>query len=164
MPRIPIGTSPVDSYGTVDATWMVPAITAARQQMLDALAGLAEIDPVTHELCRLLNADLQQCQICLRYRYTDSDEQVLSAVSTYEKSQQLTERQRLALRLCDLYLRSPGVPDESLRDALLAEFSPTEIAELLLRQVRYTWNKVMVALGLDGASEPITQNRVNATS
>lgn len=149
-PRLPITVGATDEHGATDATGMTPAFSAAREGTLEALARLDRIDQVTHELCRLLNAELQQCRVCLRYRYTDAGEELLGDVTHYENSEHYDERQKLALRLCDVYLRSPGLPDPDLRAALLAEFAPEEILELLLRQVRYTWNKVLVTLGLDG--------------
>lgn len=149
-PRIPVDPAHIDEYGVADATGMVPGFTAARQRMLDALARLDRVDPVTHELCRLLNANLQQCNVCMRYRYTDADEQLLDAAQDYERSSLLSERQKLALRLSDAYIRQPAVPPAALREALLDELSAFGVIELLLRQFRYTWNKTLVALGLDG--------------
>lgn len=152
-PRIPIDPEILDEYGVADVAQVLPGFIAARDRMVEALARLGRVDPVTAELCRLLNADLQQCKVCMRHRYTDTSEQVLSAARDYEHSELLTERQKLALRLCELYLRNPSVPDGALRTALLAEFSAEEIVELLLGQVRYTWNKALVALGLDGQEQ-----------
>jgi hypothetical protein len=149
-PRIPLDPALVDDYGVGDATGLVPSLTASRERMLAALGQLDRVDAVTHELCRLLNARLQQCQICLRYRYTDTDEALLGEADNYRESERLTERQKCALSLSDRYLRAPGEPAGPERDAWLAEFTPEEIIELLLRQFRYTWNKVMVAMALDG--------------
>jgi len=84
-----------------------------------------------------------------------TDDEVLAAAQEYENSDLLTDRQKLALRLTDVYLRQPGVAPDDLRDQLRREFSPEQIIEILLRQVRYTWNKTLVALALDGESEPI---------
>jgi alkylhydroperoxidase family enzyme len=154
-PRIPLDSQCIDEFGVGDATGLTPAYSAARERMLSALAKLDGIDPVTQELCRLRNADLQQCAVCKRFRYTDTDEAVLAEAQRYEDSDLLTGRQKLALRLTDVYLRHPGVPPDDLRDQLRREFSPEQIIEILLRQVRYTWNKTLVALALDGESEPV---------
>lgn len=148
--RLPITVGSPDEHGVVDPSGMTPEFSAARQRMLAALSRMARIDPVTHELCRLLNAELQQCQVCLRHRYTDTAEETLQDVTHYEQSSAYDERQKVALRLCDAFLRTPGLPDADLRAQILAEFTPEEILEILLRQVRYTWNKVLVSLALDG--------------
>lgn len=149
-PRLPVTVGTSDEHGVTDATGMTPDFTAARQRMLDALAGLDRLDPMTHELCRLLNAELQECRVCLRYRYIDGDEDTLRDVTHYEASDAYSERQKRALRLCDVFLRSPGPPAPELMADLLEEFAPEELLEILLHQVRYTWNKVLVSLGLDG--------------
>lgn len=151
-PRIPIDIRHLDDHGVGDVSSLVPGIAAGRQVILDALQRMQSIDLVTHELCRLLNANLQRCNVCLRYRYGDTDEAVLGTVTDYERSPLLSDRQKLALRLSDLYLRDPAVPSPTLAQELVEEFTPVEILELLLRQVRYTWNKTLVALGLDGES------------
>jgi alkylhydroperoxidase family enzyme len=149
-PRIPLDTELLDEYGVGDATGLTPSYSAARDRMLAAMHGLDRVDPVTHELCRLRNAHLQQCQVCMRFRYTDTDEGLLAAAQQYESSEVLTTRQKLALSLTDIYLRAPAEPTAGLREELLREFSPEELIELILRQVRYTWNKTLVALALDG--------------
>ena len=50
----------------------------------------------------------------------------------YEHSEQFTERQREALRLNDIYLRSPSEPPASVT----AEFSPEEIIDTDITQTR----------------------------
>jgi alkylhydroperoxidase family enzyme len=152
-PRIPLDMGLIDEYGVGDATGLTPSYSAARERMLAAMHGLDRIDPVTHELCRLRNAHLQQCQVCMRFRYTDTDERVLAAAQEYESSEVLTSRQKLALSLTDLFLRAPAEPASDAREELLREFSPEELLELVFRQVRYTWNKTLVALALDGDAQ-----------
>jgi hypothetical protein len=158
-PRIPLDQGLIDEYGVGDATGLTPSYSAARERMLGAMGGLDHMDPVTHELCRLRNAHLQQCQVCMRFRYTDTDERVLAAAQDYESNEVLTTRQKLALSLTDLYLRAPAEPAAGLRDELLREFTPEELLELLLRQVRYTWNKTLVALALDGEEQLVPPAR-----
>ena len=121
-PRIPLDTELLDEYGVGDATGLTPSYSAARDRMLAAMHGLDRVDPVTHELCRLRNAHLQQCQVCMRFRYTDTDEGLLAAAQQYESSEVLTTRQKLALSLTDIYLRAPAEPTAGLREELLRGF------------------------------------------
>ena len=67
-PRIPLHKELIDEYGVGDATGLASSYSAARERMLAAMQCLDRIDPVTNELCRLRNAHLQQCQVCMRVR------------------------------------------------------------------------------------------------
>jgi hypothetical protein len=154
-PRIPLDPGLIDEYGVGNPKSLAPTLAARHAALRTALDARSHIDVITQELCRLRNAKAQQCRLCLRLRYTDADEALLSAVDDYATNERLTARQRLALELADSFLRAPGQLPIGRRNALVGEFAPDELVELVVRQLWFLANKAMVALGLDGvASRP----------
>jgi hypothetical protein len=61
----------------------------------------------------------------------------------------LSEAQRLAVRLADAYFHDPGGMTDDLREHLLARFTPAEILEIVMRVAVNSVNKVRVSLGID---------------
>ncbi|HET6811263.1 MAG TPA: hypothetical protein VFH50_09660 [Acidimicrobiales bacterium] len=77
-----------------------------------------------------------------------ADEELLAEVDHYENSG-LSPFQKAALRLADAYLTYPAGMSDEVRDEVLAHLSSAQIAELVLKLMGYSSDKVMVALGLD---------------
>ena len=77
-----------------------------------------------------------------------ADEELLAAVDDYEGSE-LSPAQKAALRLADAYLTSPADMSEGVREDLLRHFDAGQVAELTLKLMGYSSDKIMVALGLD---------------
>ena len=67
-----------------------------------------------------------------------ADEDLLAKVGTYETSD-LTEFQKAALRLADVYLGVPSATDDDLRAVILAELTPTQTAMSLKANVPTRW-------------------------
>jgi hypothetical protein len=76
------------------------------------------------------------------------DEQLLGKVDTYETSD-LTEFQKAALRLADVYLGVPSAIDDELRAVILGELTPAQVVEAVLKLMQWSSDKVMVTLGHD---------------
>jgi len=77
-----------------------------------------------------------------------ADEELLAKVDTYETSD-LTEFQKAALRLADVYLGAPSAVDDDLRAAILRELTPVQVVETVLKLMQWSSDKVMVTLGHD---------------
>jgi alkylhydroperoxidase family enzyme len=77
-----------------------------------------------------------------------ADEELLGKVEHYETSDLLDE-QKAALRLADIYLASPGIMTEELREELQRHFTAAQLVEIVFRLMQYSSDKMMVALGLD---------------
>jgi hypothetical protein len=77
-----------------------------------------------------------------------ADEELLAKVDVYETSD-LTEFQKAALRLADVYLGVPSAMDDDLRAVILGQLTPTQVVETVLKLMQWSSDKVMVALGHD---------------
>jgi len=75
-------------------------------------------------------------------------EEQLAQVDSYEHSD-LTDAQKVALRLADVYLTAPSEMSDELREEVLRYYTPAQVVELLVRLIGWTRNKPMVALGLE---------------
>ena len=76
------------------------------------------------------------------------DEELLAKVDTYEASD-LTDMQKAALRLADVYLGVPGAMDDDLRTLILHEMTTVQVVETVLKLMQWSSDKVMVTLGHD---------------
>ena len=81
------------------------------------------------------------------------DETTAAKVERYETSD-LAERHKVALRLADALMTQPGDITPSLAAQLRRHFSDTQILELTLDVMKWNYQKVPVALGVDAALRP----------
>ena len=77
-----------------------------------------------------------------------ADEKLLAKVDAYESSD-LTEFQKKALCLADVYLGVPSATDDGLRAAILSQLQPAQVVETVLKLMQWSSDKVMVTLGHD---------------
>lgn len=77
-----------------------------------------------------------------------ADEELLAEVDHYEDSA-LSQLQKAALRLADAYLNDPAGLSDEVKAEVLSQLSSAQVAELVLKLMGYSSDKVMVALGLD---------------
>jgi len=77
-----------------------------------------------------------------------ADEQLLAKVDAYETSD-LTEVQKAALRLADVYLGVPSAADDDVRDRIISQMAPAQVVETVLKLMQWSSDKVMVTLGHD---------------
>jgi AhpD family alkylhydroperoxidase len=132
-----------------------PELTRAIDEY--ALAAMRErvLDPVTTELVRLRCARVHQCRRCSSRRYAaaanaGASEEFLAQVDFYESSS-LPERQKVALRLTDAHIF--GSMSDRLRDQVGVYFSRVEAVEISLLVSKFSLQKSLVALGLDGRED-----------
>jgi hypothetical protein len=81
------------------------------------------------------------------------DEAMAEEVDHYESSD-LADRHKVALRLADAMMTLPGSISPSLREQACQHFSAEEILELTLDVMKWTYQKVAVALGTDDEVTP----------
>jgi len=77
-----------------------------------------------------------------------ADEELLAKVDAYNTSD-LTEFQKAALRLADVYLGVPSAADDELRAVILGQLTPAQVVETVLKLMQWSSDKVMVALRHD---------------
>ncbi len=81
------------------------------------------------------------------------DETMAAKVNGYEASD-LDERHKLALRLADAMMTMPGDLPDSLVTELRRAFTDDELLELTLDVMKWNYQKVSVALGIDDEVRP----------
>ena len=81
------------------------------------------------------------------------DEAMAERVDHYE-SGELADRHKVALRLADALMTLPGSISPALRDQAHQHFSPEELLELTLDVMKWNYQKVPVALGIDVEVRP----------
>jgi hypothetical protein len=81
------------------------------------------------------------------------DEAMAAKVDHYEDSD-LSERHKLALRLADALMTQPGAISNALRDGLHRWFTRDQITELTVDVMKWNYQKVAVALGIDDEVRP----------
>jgi alkylhydroperoxidase family enzyme len=111
------------------------------------------IDPVSCELIRLRCAHVHDCRHCSHVRLrgarqAGADEGLLAQVDSYETSDQLSARQKVMLRLADAHIFGSVPP--SLPAQVGEYLTPAEAVEVVLLVSKFSYQKVKVALGLDG--------------
>ena len=70
------------------------------------------------------------------------------------ESSALTERHKVALRLADALMTLPGAIGDDLRQAAREQFDDDELLELTLDVMKWSYQKVAVALGTDDEVAP----------
>jgi len=145
-PRI---TPPVDGiyFGTeLDQAIARFAVEALRSPTLD---------PVVAEAIRLRCAQYHDCRLCGSLRAADAvslglDETLVAKISKHQ-STDLPDVVKVALALVDAIIVGPAEIDESLPARVRKQFTEPEIVEILLNVAKWSQQKILVALRLDGA-------------
>jgi alkylhydroperoxidase family enzyme len=113
--------------------------------------GRTTLDKRLHELVRYRVAQLNQCQVCLRFRWDSGvDESVHEQVADWRSSSEFSAAERAALSFTEQFCRdSAAIPDEliaELEELLL----PGQVVELTLVVGKYVaMGRFMQVLGLD---------------
>ena len=81
------------------------------------------------------------------------DETMAGKIDHYESSD-LVERHKVALRLADALMTLPGSISAQLREEAYQHYSADEILELTLDVMKWNYQKVAVALGVDDEVKP----------
>src|SRR4051794_29866289 len=141
-----------------------PATQIAIPVELSRLAGIPvatkssfQLDPVLHELIRIYNAKVQDCQYCQNARQAVAvqaglDEDMVSALSNFETSA-LPERTKAALRITSVVSTNPGLLTDEIWDRAAEFFTEDELVDIVLLSMHTTASKVTITLGLDPGKE-----------
>ena len=81
------------------------------------------------------------------------DEDMAAKIDRFESSD-LSERHKAALRLADAMVTQPGSIDAALGDELRRHFDDEGILEITLDMMKWSYQKVSVALGTDAEVTP----------
>ena len=113
------------------------------------------LDPETMELIRIRCANVHDCRVCRQVRFEPAraagvDEAELAMVQSYETSD-LSERHKVVLRLADAHLF--GHVPASLPDQVAAYLTPEEALDVVLLVAKCSYQKSLVALGLDSPGD-----------
>jgi hypothetical protein len=119
-----------------------------------AVARLRELDPVTTEVVRLRGAIQHNCRLCKSRREgyaldAGGSESLYAEIEDYERSKQLTDRHKAALRYVDALIWSPSRIDVAVAAGVRTHFTESASLELTLDVMRNACNKIMVSLGAD---------------
>lgn len=141
---------PLPADGSSHKTYQ-PDLADALMEVQGAVIRHCVLDPVTMELIRIRCAHVHDCRVCRQVRLeparaAGADETLLAKVQTYETSD-LSERHKVVLRLTDAHLFGSVPP--SLPDQVAAHLTPEEAVDVVLLVAKCSYQKSLVALGLD---------------
>ena len=81
------------------------------------------------------------------------DEDTIAQIADYHRSD-LSDAHRAALALADALMTQPGSIDAPLRDELRRHFTDEQLLELTVDVMKWNYQKVSVALGIDDEVRP----------
>src|SRR3954466_2612317 len=113
--------------------------------------GRTTLDRRLHELVRYRVAQLNQCTVCLAFRWDSGvDEDVLAQVADWDGSDEFSTLERAALSFTEQFCRdSAAIPDSSIAE-LEQLLPPGQVVELTLVVGKYVaMGRFMQVLGLD---------------
>ena len=130
---------------------------ALAPQFADVVAGYEKavarttLDRRLHELVRYRVAQLNQCTVCLAFRWDSGvDESVHAQVADWETSAEFTARERAALSFTEQFCRDSAAIPDSLIAELEELLGPGQVVELTLVVGKYVaMGRFMQVLGLD---------------
>ena len=133
--------------------WYGTEIDEAIDAFSAAAVRASWVDSITTEVVRLRCARYHDCRLCQSLRFSDAlasglDETLADKVDDYERSD-LDEKLKVALRLTDAVILDPRSISPELAAQLREHFIDEQIAELLHDIVKWSFQKVLVALRLD---------------
>jgi len=128
-------------------------LDAAMNAFAAAAVRANAVDPLVTELVRLRCAQVHDCRLCGSLRLADAmelglDEAMTMKVARHEVSD-LGDAAKAALRLCDAIILAPASADDTLAADLHEHFTDQQIAELCIDVMKWTHQKVLVALRLE---------------
>ncbi len=156
MPAKARASAPATRTGNVirdSALGLVPETVDAVIALNGAVWGDSLVSPTLLEVVRLRNARTVNCVFCKAVRYevaradglTEERAQLIDA--NYQASA-LTPREKLAISLADCYLGFPAGVTPELAARLAQEFSPAEIASLLVALMTFNFtSRTAVSIG-----------------
>jgi alkylhydroperoxidase family enzyme len=147
-PRIPLADDAPGPIGVPTAAGVAPDLDALRARISTSVP-VGVVHPVTAEVVRLRNARRQGCCLCQSMRYHAATEHGATEEVLAHEYVGRTDHDVAAIRLCDAFLDAPAELGTDERQELLEHLSPGEVVELVGRLANWTYNKVMISLGMD---------------
>jgi AhpD family alkylhydroperoxidase len=116
-----------------------------------------QLDPVVHELIRLFNAKVNDCQYCQNARQAIAvqagmEEDMVAALSSFETSD-LPDAIKSALRITSVISTNPGLLSDEIWAAALQHYSEAELIDIVLLSMHTTGSKSFITMGLDPGKE-----------
>lgn len=100
----------------------------ARFALTRAVYTSETLEPRLMEYVRLRSADINECKFCLAIGF--AEEQTIARIRDPETAEGITERERLAIILCDRLNLDPESIDDDFFGRMRQHFSEPEIIEL----------------------------------
>jgi alkylhydroperoxidase family enzyme len=149
-----LGVGKRGNGGAPDWDHHTDPIDALLNGFVPAVARMRTLDPVTTEVVRLRGATQHNCRLCKSRREGHAleargSESLYAEIEQYVTSEQLSDRQRAALRYVDALFWSPFRIDADVAAGVRDHFTEEEAFELTFDVMRNACNKIMVALGAD---------------
>jgi alkylhydroperoxidase family enzyme len=119
-----------------------------------------KVDLVTREVVRIYSGRQSHCRLCSNLRLRAAinrgfDESMVDDLDDLDNGA-LDARQRAAVRLARAFLDDPRSFDSAAQEELLQQFTPEQIAELILDLVRFRpGSKLMVASGTEPVDDEL---------
>ena len=112
-----------------------PAMGNAMGVLADAIYNKSSLNIRVREAVRMRIAQLNQCQICLSFRFEGLsehgiDEAFYAQVESYQQSPIFSAAEKLSIEFAERFTQDHIGIDDAFLDQLKAHFSDTEIYEL----------------------------------
>ncbi len=151
-----ITTSPAEKTGNVvrdSALGLVPELVESYLKLNAAVWKDGPLNPAELEMIRLRNAREVGCVFCKAVRYDVATqagltEQKIEKIDDQFASSDLSEREKLVLTFCDIYLKSPERISVAIESQLREEFTTAELAHMSVALLLFnTFSRCAVAFG-----------------
>ncbi|OUS02330.1 hypothetical protein A9Q81_08775 [Gammaproteobacteria bacterium 42_54_T18] len=112
-----------------------PAMGKAMATLSEAIYQKSGLDVRIREAIRMRVALLNQCQVCLHYRFPELveagiDETFYSEIEQWQESTTFTSEEKLAIEYAERFIGDHLAVDDDFFDALKSAFSDVEIYEM----------------------------------
>lgn len=112
-----------------------PAFAKALGNYAAAIYGAITLSLREREAARMRIAQLNQCQLCLGFRFPEAQakgvtETFYAEVANWKNSKEFSAREKLAIEYAELFLTNHLQIDDAFFARLNAVFNPTEVFEL----------------------------------
>jgi AhpD family alkylhydroperoxidase len=136
MSRIPLPATknPADD-DVIRAFSLSPAFARAMSAYSKAIYGAIKLSMREREAARMRIAQINQCQLCLGFRFPELaaqgvTEAFYAEIMKWRSSTALSTREKLAIEYAERFLTNHLHIDDNFFAALNAQFSPDEVFEL----------------------------------
>lgn len=112
-----------------------PAMGNAMAVLTDAIYNQSGLDLRVREAIRMCIANINQCQLCLNFRFPELEKEGITeafyqAISNWRTSTLFSDKEKLAIEYAELYANDHLSIDDAFMAKLKHHFTSTEIFEL----------------------------------